>query len=105
MNSGNSRLPQDLEAAPAVLWVGIDCTGYDAPDAGRADGVCAGRRASVGAARFKCHEKRRAFGLMSAVLRITKRIDFRMRLSCPVMPALTDDFALLDQYRPDHGVG
>ncbi len=74
-------------------------------DSRRNDGVRAGWRAAVCAARFECHVKRRTSGIVAALLRVAKRLNFRMGFACAPMPAAPDDFSAFHQHRANHRVG
>lgn len=56
------------------------------------------------AARFKRHEKRRAFDGTSMFLRIVKRFNLSVRKSGLAMPSTPDDFSALYQYRAHHRI-
>ena len=56
------------------------------------------------AARLQRHVECCAVALVPPLLRISERLNFRMRLARAMMPAAPNDFAPLDQDCADHGV-
>lgn len=98
-------MSQNLESAAGMFRIRIRCADNHAFDFRRDDGFRARRRAAVRAAGFERHVKRRAFRRISALLRIAKRLDFRVWFARVPVPAASDDFAALHQHRADHRIG
>ena len=105
MRCCNSHLAQNLECLAAMPRVGINRAGYHASDSGSADGLRAGGRATVRAARLQRHVQRGAFDVVPLPLRVVERLDFRVGFPCPVMPAPANDPVSPHQDRPHHGIG
>ena len=76
----------------------------DCSYSGGDDGVRAGWRAAVSATWFERDVKRRAAWIVTALLSVAERLDFRVRQTRAPMPAAADDFPAFHQHRADHRI-
>ena len=95
---------QDFESPTGMSWIWIRCANNRALDTGGDEGIRAGRRATMRAARLECDVKCRAFGIVAVFLCVAKRLDFRVRQTSAPMPAAPDDFPAPHKQRADHRI-
>jgi len=100
--SGDTGLGQALQTAPGDLRIGITHRRYDPGNASGHQGVGARRRASVMAARFEGHIRRRAPGLLAGG---AQGVDFGMGFAGALMPAFADNLAVTHHHATDSRIG
>lgn len=87
-----------------MVRIRVNCADNHAFDASGDDGVRARRRATVRGTGFECHVKRRTARVVTALLRVAERLDFRVWQARAPMPAASDDFSALHQNRAYHRI-
>src|SRR6516165_8007906 len=87
-----------------MLGIGIDGPDNYLFDSRIDDRACARRGPAISAARLQSHIERRAFDLGAGFVRISNRLDFRVRFPGAAMPSAADNLSLLHQHRPDHWI-
>lgn len=102
---GDAFFSEEAVGPAGVGGVGVGGADDDAGDAGREDGVGAGRGAAVCAAGFEGDVEGGAFRGMSVAGGVAEGGDFGVGSPGASVPALADDFSAFDEQGADAGIG